>query len=245
MIGNIDYPESILPKEDFFREIDFDLLLASNKNIYMLRRSEKSFENTFKKVGKDYYLRIDAVQNQRLPKLSINLLGTFFKKEYLKYNVPHNKPGGAKWLGHSVVFKNFFNDYSVVDVGCEIYLHANNIDGKTFPYSYPYSKDSAKIVSEFEKIVGGGALAPIKDPNDPTKSYYPVFGTIKIIHDPLILNYWHAEMITKGFNDKEVTSTKPTWTDKYFKSIMTNVISVNAYPEVVKIGTINNNVFSK
>lgn len=244
IIGKIDYPESIIPKENFSNEIDFDLLLASNKNIYLLRRSDKSLEQTFQLLGGNYLLRLDAISNERLPKLSLNLLGAFFKKEHLKYIVAHNKPGGSKWLNNKKVsFKKFFKDYKVSEVGCEIYLHANNIDGKTFPFPFPYSKDNARVVREFEKAVGGGVLEPVKDPADPAKLYYMVSGTIKLVHDPLVLNYWHVEMISKNFNDKEVKSASSAWTEPFFKSIMKHVIRVNAYHNVVETGIINQNVY--
>lgn len=242
--GKIDYPESILPKQNFCNKIDFNLLLASNKYIYLLRRSEKSLEQTFQLLEGSYLLRLDSISNERLPKLSINLLGAFFKKEHLKYIVAHNKPGGAKWRNNKkILFKFFFKDYSITDVGCEIYLHANNIDGKTFPFSYPYSKDNVKVVREFEQAVGCGILKPIADPADPTKSFYQVSGTVKLVHDPLVLNYWHVEMITKNFNDKEVKSASPVWTETFFKSIMSNVIRVNAYNDVVEVGKIHNSIF--
>lgn len=243
IIGKIDYPESILPKDFFCEKIDFDLLLASNKNTYLLRRSEKSFENTFQKVGKDYFLRLDAIPAERLPRLSINLLGTFFQKEYLKYSVSHKKAGGQKWNGGEVLFKNFYKDYDTVPVGCEVYLHANNIDGATFPYSYPFNSDSRKLVREFEQKVGGGEIVLIPDPDDNTKQVYSVSGIVKVVHDPLILNYWHVEMITKSFNESEIKNAKPKWSPKYFDSIMRNIMKVNAYHKDMGSGAINENVY--
>ncbi|WP_379731791.1 hypothetical protein [Flavobacterium branchiicola] len=242
--GLIDYPESIIPKINFYKQIDFDLLLASNRNIYLLRRSEKPFEQTFQSFGKGHMLRLNAISNERLPKLSLNLLGAFFKREHLKYVVSHKKPGGDKWRDYKKIsFKDYFKDYEVTDVGCEIYLHANNINGKTFPFSFPFSKENARVVRDFEKAIGEGMIKQVTDPIDPTNIYYLVSGVIKLVHDPLVLNYWHVEMISENFNGKEVKSASPAWTQPFFDSMMKNLIRVNAYPTREEIGTINQNIY--
>lgn len=242
MIGKYDYPISILPKINYRGKIDIDLLLASNKHIYVLRRSDKPIEETFKSLNGELIIRTNAIQPERLPKLSLNLLGSFFLVEHLKYRVNHKSPGGKKWLGNNkVVFSNHRQDYEQVEVGCEIYLHANEIDGTSFPYTYPFSKDTAKVVDEFNKAIGDGAIKLIKDSKN-KNSHYEVSGYVKLQHDPINLNYWHTEMLTIAFNDTEVLK-KGSWQMKYFDSVMNHVIKANAYASVEKIGNIEKSIY--
>lgn len=116
-------------------------------------------------------------------------------------------------------------------------MHANLIDGVHFPYTYPYTKETAKTVRDFEQKVGGGALQAVKDPRNPNQMIYEVSGVVKIVHDPLCLNYWHVEMHTIAFNTAEVKQGGVPWKEDFFKSVMKHVIKANAYASVDNIAT--------
>lgn len=243
-MNKVDYPVSLLPEIKYISKIDFILLLASNRNIYLIRRSDKSFEQTFALLGDQYVLKSNAIEQNRLSRLSLNLLGSYFKEEHLKYSVHHRTAGGQKWISpEKVKIKKYLNDINQVEVGCPIYLHANNIDGTQIPYLYPYNKETLKNVRDFQKKVIGKILEPVQDPIT-GNSNFELSGMIRIHHDPLILNYWHVEMLTHSYNNTEIKSeSKHSWKDDFFRSVMNNVIKVNAYASVEDVGKFGEDVY--
>lgn len=243
IIGKSVYPSSILPKTNFKGSIDFDLLLASNNNIFLVRRSDKSLAETFQILDGAYILRSNSILPDRIPKLSLNLLGGFFNLEHLRFSISHRAPGGQKWSeNESIKLRNYLNDFTIVDVGCGIFLHANKIDGSTFPYSYPYDKTTSKIVHEFESRIGQGAIKII-DPKDGKSKFCEVSGQVKLKHDPLKLNYWHIEMLTLAFNEDEVPKKSAKWHEVYFNSVMTHVIKANAYASPENFGLVDSSFY--
>lgn len=232
-IGKCDYPIDILPKINFKGLIDFDMLLASNNKIFLIRKSSKSFSETFAVLDGDYILKTDAIETNRVARLSLNLLGSFFIPDYLKFKIDHRSSAHSRWNENQKIYiSDHFKHYTKENVSCQIFMHANEIDGCDFPYKHPYSKDSIQKIEEFQKIVDCGKIVPIVDPKNKNK-YYEVSGFVKLEHDPLLLNYWHTELVTYTFTKTdEVKKSTSNWQTQYFESVINHILKANSYPQI-------------
>jgi len=61
--------------------LDIDYLI-DKQDLFILRRSSKTTEDTFNDLG---ILRDDIINTKEIPGLSMNLLGAYFKIEHIKY----------------------------------------------------------------------------------------------------------------------------------------------------------------
>ena len=100
LLGKLVYPYCILPKKSYVIKMNFDELV-DNQSIFVLRRSDLCEEETFFRfINGDFLLNDDAIENRRVPNLSINLMGGLFKDEHSKF-VPLND-AQSSWEGGSV-----------------------------------------------------------------------------------------------------------------------------------------------
>ena len=135
-IGKSDFPISILPKFHYVSLINIQSLL-SGQTVYILRRSDKSFNDTFNDLGK---LREDALTPKEVPFLSLNMLGGLFKPEHTRFKVLNN--GMDRWKNNDYIsIIDFLSDFTVIDNYCIVYIEANGIDSQSIPYSQTQTKE--------------------------------------------------------------------------------------------------------
>jgi hypothetical protein len=70
-----------------------------------------------------------------------------------------------------------------------------------------------------------GDIHNLKDsyshPTDKTKPVYSFI--VKVIHKPLVSNYWHFELIIKSDSHQEIKSSDPKWREKICTTIMDEI----------------------
>jgi hypothetical protein len=148
--GKLDYPNEILPKSNYRINLDFDSITQVH-NVFLLRRAEMNFEDTFFKLGDRYILKADAIpiDYNRIPNLSTNLLGAGFKSDYSAFRVKMGSLAEKKWNGNNVYLWEHIDSYSKVEDGCVIYLNANNLHNARFPYNLGFNQDFQKELKIF------------------------------------------------------------------------------------------------
>src|ERR1035437_2282444 len=107
-----DYPNCILPKSKYQCLLNIDHIL-NKQDLYILRRSNKLEEETFNDLG---ILRDDTINDKELPGLSMNLLGGFFKIDYIKYVPKMGTKAVQVWKGEKVYLYEFVNDYDIRNI---------------------------------------------------------------------------------------------------------------------------------
>ena len=130
--GQLVYPYSILPKTKYKLEINFDDLI-SDGIVYLLRRSDLPFGETFHTFNDgNKVLNDDAIDINRIPDLSLNLLGSYYKTIHSKY-IPI-KDGSKQWVGLKVYLSEYLNEYKVDNENGHIFINATELHNKTLPY---------------------------------------------------------------------------------------------------------------
>lgn len=218
--GELDFPTSILPRIFFKNCIDFDALFRHQK-VILLRRSEYNYDETFNSLG---MLREDAIDLNRIPNMSLNLLGTYFKPEYSKFRI--TKKAAEKWINIEPVFLSEYVEFiNLWPDSCNIFIDANNIHDQTIPYAIPKSNKGihAEIEKYFKKV-------PILNQ---TEDGYDVTSRTKVIHDPVKLNYWHVEYSIEDFKGVPFPSKKPSvYQSVLFKKIYVDILIANSSSKV-------------
>lgn len=229
--GKLDYPSKILPNPNYKKKLDFDNI-TQNQNVFLLRRAEMSFDDAFFKLGQRYVLKDGAIEYNRIPNLSTNLLGGSFKPEHSFFRVKRNTLADKKWEGDNVYLSDHLGSYTKVSGGCVIYLKANNLHNTEFPYNLNSNPDLHKEVKKFEdtfsnKIVSNEKGQQIK-----------LLGSTKIVHDPINLNYWHVELKVMDFIDKELKDASSNKHKQLAQHALDNLVSINSFSSVDEIGNI-------
>jgi hypothetical protein len=176
------YPLSIIPRKKFISKfIIDDLLKGSVGEYYIVRRSGKSFEETFDEYGQ---VREDAIIEtlKGVPGNSMNLLGmSFNSKKHLGY--VQNGESGKYWdkkndksLWYKHIRKVTFTKNTI-----PIYYNIRDIQNFKIPYK-------RKEDSDFKKLIKG-----LRNPPLVTGGYGACTGICYIAHLPAKLNYWHVE----------------------------------------------------
>lgn len=229
LIGRLTFPSKILPRTSYKSQIDIDNLLE-NLQVYVLRRSDYSLEDTFNELGN---LRSDAVIPKQIPFLSLNMLGGHFKTKHAFIRI--GKEGSRKWIKNEKVYlSEFVNGYEILNKGCSIYIDANSIHNQSFPYSQPSTSELREEVDKFFKFIP----KPTAE-----KDGFHFQGNVKIVHDPTILNYWHVEYNIFDFKGETIKHKKSKYIEQLCLDILTDIVSVNAYPDVKEITMIPENFY--
>ncbi|MFB9079394.1 hypothetical protein ACFFLS_05865 [Flavobacterium procerum] len=219
------YPRQILPKKCYKLSLDFDLL-KSQQQLYLIRRSNLPYEDTFEKLGDKYEINEDALINH--PKdilgLSTNIAGGLFKRRHLKFRLIMNSSGNAKWTKKKRVFLyTHLKSISIKD-GCPIYMNVNKIHKFPHDYKKPHTNELINFLKSID-------TNPIIEKNEGGAKILTMPGTCIVKHDPLILNYWHAEFqLIDVTNEKEITKYGSKWLETYCNDIINNAISRNCMP---------------
>jgi len=108
--GKLIFPLEILPKRNYRPVINLSSLIE-NQSVFILRRSNASFSDTFNELG---YLRESALIPKEIPNLSLNLLGGKFKPKDACFRIINN--GQKKWMNNEPVFLcEYLKDFKKLD----------------------------------------------------------------------------------------------------------------------------------
>lgn len=236
--GKLDYPKEVLPKPNYKINLDFDSI-TQVQNVFLLRRAELNFEDTFFKLGNRYVLKADAIpiDYNRIPNLSTNLLGGGFKSDYSAFRVKMDSLAGKKWIGTNIYLCEHIDSYSKVEGGCIVYLNANNLHNAKFPYNLGFNQDFHKEVKKFEDTFSKNIIRNEKD------GKIDLIGSTKIVHDPINLNYWHVELKVLDFANQELKNASSNKHKQIAQHALDNLVSINSFGSVNEIGKIPHNLY--
>lgn len=222
------YPQCILPKLNYKLQIDLKQLIA-NQNVFVVRRSDFTMEDTFTLAGT---LNEDAIKPEDLPLMSMNLLGGLFEPNYSKF-VP-DKSGRSKWEKQAVLLSDY--GYEVKEAFCLIYINANLIDEVKIKYLHPY-KNNSELVQQIKEYFGKDTPPKTKDDK------YIVIGNTELKHDPTNLNYWHVEYNVQQFNKRPIKNKGQIFLMEYCADIIKNAICGAASNELGEIDKISESFY--
>lgn len=236
ILRKLNYPKAIIPKLSYVPIINIDSLFTHNKNVYLVRKSSREFDETFNRVGEDFYLREDVINHKEIPPgLSLNLLGGKFKTKHLKFRTLNS--ANNQWNGEEEIFlSDNIKNYEFSDIYVPIYLHGNEMHRQTIPYNRPKDRNSElelrKFSSSFENIELKGDTYNLK-------------GHSKITHVPTILNYWHVEFILFDYKSDRLEKKSANWIKEFCGQVVQNLIVANAYATEPKADVIVEEAYLK
>ncbi len=233
---NCYYPASILPKLNYVPLINIQSLL-DKQTVYIIRRSDKSEEDTFNELG---LLRNDALTPKDIPFLSLNILGGRFMPEHSKFRILNE--GIKKWNNRKYIsLLDHLKDFEILKNYCLVYINANGVDGQEIPYFLQQSnKDIRREVDKFFQHVEKPNLSDGK---------YELKALSRLIHDPVKLNYWHMELNIFDYQGSSMKYKGSSYQKVLFQQVISDIISVNSnkeVPDYIKIPTkyYKNTIFS-
>lgn len=217
-LGELDYPNSILPKRRYKPIININDLIKEQA-VWLIRRSNKNFDDTFDKVGNEYFLKGDVIPRSDVPSLSLNLLGGYFDSQHIKYRTQLKKPASNKWDGKTIVYlSDHLDDFVVVEDCSPIFIDANAVHDAKVPYKHPVDNDVKNFYKSLNK-----ELVEVDNKTG-------VEGKTVVVHDPINLNYWHVELKVLDYSGKEVNYKGSKWIKDYCQVILDDVIALSAFP---------------
>jgi len=213
--GRLIFPLEILPKRNYKPVINISLLLE-NQSVFILRRSNSSFSDTFNELG---YLRESALIPKEIPNLSLNLLGGKFKPKDACFRIINN--GQKKWINNEPIFLcEYLKDFKKLDETCNIYLNANGIHRQQVPYTVPTNPHFKKEVDKFFEYVSKPIIEDDK---------FLLQGETNIQHDPTKLNYWHVEFNLIDFKGVALKYNNSTSIKDFCVKVLKDIICANSY----------------
>lgn len=231
IIRKLNYPYCILPITKYKINIDCDTLINS-QNIYILRRSNLSQEDTFQSVFGQIVLNDDAIDDIRIANLSVNLLGGKFKNKHCKYLAKGQ--GASSWQGEEVYLSDYINDCNVENNKGLIFIKASLLHNIEFPYNLPSDPNLHKEVAKFQNTVGESRVL-LNTPKQPIK----VIGKSFFVHSPINLNYWHLELKVENYANVILENPKKNSDKRFLEQLFTNIIKLNSQPSLNSIEKVN------
>ena len=219
--GKVNYPQKILPNIKYVHIIvDMDSLLSAQKS-YSVHRSALPLTHTFNELG---ILREDAIPINRIPGLSMNLLGSFFQVEDIKFNP--KSPGSDNWDGLLIVnICDFLDCIETIEPPFSpVFFDLSEIHNADVPFERNLDKDLKRKLIQ-AKIID----------DKYSKSKKELNYKIEIKHAPTNLNYWHIELTLWDYNIGDKTKIKDAgskWKEALCKQALTDVLVANAYSEI-------------
>lgn len=187
------YPLCILPYSHYKLSIDINQIV-NEENCIIVRRSNKSEKDSFNDLD---ILREDIISEKDVPNLSMNLYGSKFTNEHLKYRCFGEAVN--LWKGEKIKLSKYKTFYTVLETYSPIYFLIKDLHNKNFPYHRTNDKETQKFLKALNKV------ETIKD------GKIKLNGTSNVIHTPNKLNYWHVELTIKDIQETEIRSTKSAW----------------------------------
>lgn len=190
------YPKEIIPSSNYVQDFAIDSLVALGHNYCIVRRSNKSADDTFDDFGQ---VREDAILEslRRVHGNSMNLLG-YFKTKYICYNQPNE--AGKNWVKatDTNLWETYRSHLSFIRKSTPIFYNLKDLHRKPIPYKRPLSTDK-----EFKKFIEN---LPIKAKVEGGVAFCD--GISHIVHVPTRLNYWHIEFQIQDIQGKPLKKTK-------------------------------------
>jgi hypothetical protein len=191
-----NYPKDIIPSSEYVQDFEIDSLIDFGHNYCIVRRSNKSDDETFDEYGQ---VREDAIIASlgRVHGNSMNLLG-YFKTKYICYNQPNEAGKSWKKATDEKLWETYKSQLTYIKNSTPIFYNLKDIHKQPIPYKRPLSSDKGfkKFIEELPikgKIEGGVAFCD---------------GHSHIVHVPTKLNYWHIEFHVKDIQGKPLKKTK-------------------------------------
>lgn len=211
------YPECILPRAVYELDMDLPVVLGAEKNVYIQRRCDKSFEECCKD-GNPGDVRGDAL-GEFLHCMSVNVLGGKFEPEHVKWKTVG---AGAKYWKTREDIKLADYAESCVPHPHEhaVYFNASELEGMHF--DVPCEIKDKGLRKKFGKAI----KAAFEGKGE------RIVATIRIKHAPTLLNYWHVEVWQNIENDDLVTTVKnnsSAWKQKVldeFRTVMKDLATL-------------------
>ena len=225
--GGLDYPCSILPKNQYIARINVDQL-CKDIPLVVIRRSDKLKQDTFNKFGT---IREDVITRSDITGMSMSLLGGYFKIGHIRFN-----PTGEAvkiWNGYeNVLYLKYLKSVHLLPVTTPIFFAVIKLHNIDLPYERNKDKDLLKIMNALKM--------------NPTEvmGKLELHGKGYISHEPTRLNYWHVEFQIRDFENKLIEKAKSAWQKEAANSALLN-IQTNALFECPDISNIPKSYFYK
>lgn len=205
------YPNSILPKRNYKKQIDLNILLEKYPYLAVMRRCEDPKPFAVSATGKHEVLKASVFASINLLQMSVNLIGGKYKRKHLKYN-PKGSYVSDDWDGKTLQDIPVPTDlYEKLKSCGVIFYRISEINKFTFPYikvikaeDYQNFKSRAEEIQRKQdlkidtEIVG--ALG------NPPGNGTTVRARIMANHHPNILNYWHCQFDTYKPDSEDAVS---------------------------------------
>jgi hypothetical protein len=220
-INNSIYPDCLLPKNRYVSRINLEEIFE-HQLLFILRRSNKSFSETFIQVGEISILREDAIDYKEVPNMSVNLMGGKFVPDFLRF-IPKDE-GIKEWDGRERIFLyEYLKSYSVLpSEPCAIYFDASKIHN----CSIPYNRKKDKQVDKFYR------LKEFTPPFEEGK--YKLTAELRVAHVPTNMNYWHVELKLHPIQklDESVSDVSPAWLKELSSQANRDVLCASGFEKI-------------
>src|SRR5665213_1257493 len=187
ILGKPRYPKKILPKTTYQPTLSIDEI-AKQFDLYIVRRADFHCDEVLNEAG---ILKDEVISKSDVKGLSMNLLGGLFCQKHAKFRAV--KKAADPWNYKAIYLSDYLNDYSVKDVWCPLVYQLQDLHDVAIPALNQKNKDT-------EKYIKANNLTPELIDNE-----YKLEYRMKIIHEPVYLNYWHVELKLYDAAGKEVT----------------------------------------
>ena len=212
----MEYPSDIIPQSGFKLSIDIDGLLNAQSDILFSRRIDKDVLDCEYFGGKIMVESEDITDDYK--NLSLNLLGGLFENEkHLHFR--QMKPGTDAWDGKDVDMEKYSTCFEIKRPCFPIYLKAIDLHNQKFPYRRHIGK--LKDYNDIQNNIIDRTLDVFHGEDD-----YTFEGTVKIVHSPTMLNYWHFEVkgVPEDSKGQSLEKTKSKWQKNFFRAIGEDLI---------------------
>lgn len=179
-----DYPERIMPQEDYHLRMDIDVLNSINP--YLQRKSDLPLSSCC--VDGDLDRVTTAAFGQRgLVNMSVNIFGGLFQVGDERWHQKVSKEDA--WKGGAVDIDTYEGRYEWQDEKVSVYFSFDKAHNVTWNFPRKFA-DKNQFSKYRDAIIEG--LSPVGDfSKDVT---YFLSGHSECNHDPNPLNYWHMEI---------------------------------------------------
>lgn len=180
------YPVRILPSVKY--KLRLQLTEIAETPVYLVRRSDKSPEKTFNKLG---HVREDAFVKKDIPRMSMFLMGGKLLLDHICFRT--GKQGSEEWGGEKVYFQQICKDFLKLEVATPIFFNLTDLNEISFPYRRKDDKDTKRLVESLK-------LQSVKDASGDIR----LEGRSGVQHSPTVLNYWHTELMLNDVAGKPI-----------------------------------------
>ena len=232
----IDYPQEILPKDDYVKEgFSLDGVVNDYPDICISRRIDDDVEKYVDEDEGCKHLDTDCF-GEYYEHLSVNLMNSLFRNEHIKYQAKGD--AGKKWQGQPVSLKDYEAHVSVHEDSTAVFYKVSSLHKRTFRTKLSLEKGPYNAMHEALKKKALAAFNPPKTDVD-------FDGNVSIDHIPANLNYWHCQVeIYPKDVDKSLQNAK-SWRQDIFTHVMTNILSYDFATEAESEYVIDEKYYKK